>query len=40
MPSLSGFRRKAIERWRQSQVVVIQFDAADCIVTAKAPSLP
>ena len=37
-----GVPPETIERWRQSQVVVVQFDAANRLenVTAKAPSLP
>ena len=37
-----GVPPEAIERWRQSQVVLVQFDASNRLenVTAKAPSLP
>ena len=40
--SAFGVPPEAIERWRQSQVVLVQFDASNRLenVTAKAPSLP
>ncbi len=40
--SAFGVPPEAIERWRQSQVVLVQFDASNRLenVTARAPSLP
>jgi hypothetical protein len=37
-----GVPPETVERWRQSQIVVVHFDAANRLenVTAKAPSLP